>query len=240
MTRTTKAVCAAFVLGLAAGGLSVWIIALLDVPRRPAGDAKAAFCAAPANRSALQRTAMALGPHLSYERACNALVDLADPGLADSPPAALEWPSVILGSTVLASSATALFNLRAARATRTASLTDAVFSAYKSFNQQARKYLNLMETLTGGRPSADDLRSSYEDLRSTLSRIPESSVPQMTLLETAYKHLADWPKGPAGMPDKASAYAHGAHIVLDDLESSLGDIEGSRQHRSRLTTARKP
>ena len=143
-------------------------------------------------------------------------------------PAVPSWVSLLLGSSVVATVSAALLtawlNVRAIKMTRAGSLSDKAFAAYLPFNDEARQYLARMETFTGGRPSTKLLTARYDDAHAWLSRITGAAGQQLRLLEEVHSHLAGWPRGPAGLPGAATAYAATAHERLDALESSMRDL----------------
>jgi hypothetical protein len=136
------------------------------------------------------------------------------------------WVTVLLGSSVLVTFATAYFNYRTARRSRTDSLSDSAYTAYLGFNGAARKLLDDFERFTEGRPATDQLKMEYNNAHALLSRLSGKSKPQLGLLDTAFQHLEDWPIGKAGKPSNSGCYAATARERLNGLEESMRRLKG--------------
>ena len=227
MTKAGNLIWAALAAGIVLGGVLMWTIRPPNSNSGVRTDATTIYCADPANSSSLHRAMAALGSGVSYQRACNALVELSDPALEDSSAPTLTWQSIVLGSSVLAALVTAVFNVRstalAARRTRIDSLTDAAFAIYKDFNREAHEYVDVIRSQKKGRPSADNLKGYYEELNASLRRLPGPMVQDS--LESArecYMHLSDWP---TGQDPNRSDHLRLAGEKLDKLSKSMRDLE---------------
>src|SRR6266496_4171923 len=221
----------------AAAVVLMWTISPPDIHGDLRKDAATIYCAAPANKASLRQAMAALGSGTSYQRACDALVELSDPALESSAATGPSGQNILLGSSVVAALVTAVFNVRsttiATRRTRIDSITDTVSDAYKSFNREAQKYVSLLRNQA--RPSSDDLSKSYQDLIDSLMRLPEP-VRNKPLqdAEECHRYLTDPTKWPAGPDPERSVRLKAADEKINQLSQSMSELQ------STLTGKRDP
>jgi hypothetical protein len=227
MNRTQVIIASAFAGGLILGAALVWIIRSPTEISGVRADAKTIYCAKSENQASLHKAMAALGPGTSYRRACDAMVELSDPALENSSDQPLTWQSILLGSSVLAALVTALFNVRsttlADRRGRVTSLIEAAFTAYQSFNREAREYIGLMNTPQISRPPIDNLTGRHEDFITSLGRLPKHLTQKLTgSADQIYEQLYNCPtKSNSGTSD----YLDTVGKELDELGTFMVALE---------------
>jgi hypothetical protein len=138
------------------------------------------------------------------------------------------WVGVLLGSSVLGGLATAYFNARADRRSRTDSLSDSAVDAYRRFDVAAREYLSRIQSQIGGRPDDEKLAEAYGEACMKLILLPGRGCQQIGLLAEAYKTLSEWPYSSSGLPAAAENRACKASNCLEKLRESMTNLDSGR------------
>lgn len=139
------------------------------------------------------------------------------------------WASVLLGSSLLASLATAYLSVRAARQSRNESLCDSAFAAFEDFVTTARQYLNDVEGLLAGQVATAPLARSHGVAHARLIRLPGSAGRQAGLLDELYRCLVGLAQDTAGLAGDDGEHIEQAKEKLRDLEISMSDLGGRRR-----------